>query len=125
MEITFLPNYPRLNDKTKASMTSAGYLYINGTLAKELQIDDTKRYRPAVIKRSGVEYPALVEDEKGNKFSKTYKAYLMYAQALKSKFHMDNNLKLTLEPFGNKKQKGFILHNPDNPHWIVYSFMKE
>lgn len=121
--MTFLPNFPRTSDKDKASMTAAGYLYINGTLAKELQIDDTKRYKPAVIKKRGVEYPAIIEDEKGNKFSKTYRAYIMHAQALKSKFRMQNNLKLSLEPFHNKKQKGFILQDPANPYWIVYSFM--
>jgi hypothetical protein len=123
MEITFLPNYPRTSDKSKASMTAAGYLYINGSLSKELKIDDSKRYKPAVIKKAGHEYPALIEDEKGNKFSKTYNAYTMYAQGLKAHFSMRANLKLKLEPFQNKKQKGFILKDPDNPNWLVYSFM--
>lgn len=100
-------------------MTSAGYLYVNGNLAEKLGIDDSRRYLPAVIKKGDIEYPAIIEDAKGNKFSKTYRAYMMHAQALKSRFKMENNLKVSLEPFEGHEQKGFLLLNPGNPSWLL------
>lgn len=107
-----LMNTPAFKKKHLANITATGKLFLRARLAAFHGIDDTQRYRPAIIKNDDGIFPALITDDAGNRMYQASTGITISIPGLKRYFNMPDNQKVILRKYNTKRYKGFLLMHP-------------
>lgn len=103
---------PAFRKKYLANINATGKLFLRARLAAFHSIDDTQRYRPAIIKNEDGIFPALIADDAGNRMYKASTGITISIPGLKRHFGMPDNQKVILRKYNTKRYKGFLLMHP-------------